>query len=115
MLFQLKLHLVNFFKLVEEPWVDGSHLGDLLDRMALANCVLHVRETVGMRRDEALRENFWFDFSGADSLARIKRADSLLQRFLEGAANGHYFADGFHLRTERFVGAGKFFELPLGN
>ena len=39
----------------------------------------------------------------------------LQQRFLEGAADGHDFADRLHLRAERLVGAGKLFELPLGN
>ncbi len=37
------------------------------------------------------------------------------QRFFESAADGHDFADGLHLRAEAFVGAGEFFELPLGD
>ena len=47
--------------------------------------------------------------------ARLQRANSLLQRFLESPADGHDFTDGFHLRSERAVRAGKLFELPLGN
>ena len=53
------------------------------------------------------------DFFRADSLAGIERADTLEQRFFEGAADGHDFADRFHLRVRAIVGAGKFFELPL--
>ncbi len=115
MLFQLKLHVVNFFELVEEPGIDRCHLRDLLDRESLADCVLNIGQALGMRRDQALRQNLGFDLLGSDSLAGVEGTDSLLQRFLEGAADGHHLADGFHLRSERFVGAGKFFKLPLWN
>ncbi len=47
--------------------------------------------------------------------ARLQRANALLQRFFEGPANGHHFADRFHLRSESAVSAGKLFELPFGN
>ena len=49
-LFQLKLHVIYFFELVEKPWIDGSHLSQLLDGMALAQCVTNIREAFGMRR-----------------------------------------------------------------
>ena len=48
-------------------------------------------------------------------LAGFERAPGLHQRFLEGAADGHDFADGLHLRAEGVVGAGEFLELPLGD
>src|SRR5208283_1550132 len=115
MLLQLQLHVVNLFELVEEPGIDRGHLRDLLDRMPLANGVLHVGQALGMRSDQALCENFGLDFMRPHALARIERANSLLQGFFEGAADGHHFADGFHLRPKRFVGAGEFFELPLRN
>jgi len=38
-----------------------------------------------------------------------------LQGFLECPADGHGFADGFHLRGERFVGLGEFLEGPAGD
>ena len=37
------------------------------------------------------------------------------KRLFEGAADGHDFADRLHLRAERGVRAGEFFELPLGD
>jgi hypothetical protein len=37
-----KLHVVDFFELVEEPRVHRSHLRDLLDRVSLAQRVAHV-------------------------------------------------------------------------
>ena len=58
-----------------------------------------------MRRDQALRQNSWFDFFRADALAGLERAHAFEQRFLEGPADGHHFADGLHLRAEVFVGA----------
>ncbi len=44
---------------------------------------------------------------------RFERANAFLQRFLKRAADGHYFADGLHLRAERGIGSGKFLKLPL--
>ena len=48
-------------------------------------------------------------------MLRFEGANSLLQGFLECAADGHDFADGFHLRAESAIRAGKLFKLPLGN
>ena len=56
------------------------------------------------------------DFGGrAPRGARLERADALAERFLECAADGHHFADRFHLRGERGIGAREFLELPLRN
>ncbi len=115
MLFQFELLVVDFLELVQEPRIHRGHLGDLLHRVSLAQRVLHVGEALGMRRDQPLRQNLRLDLFAADALAGIERADALHQRFFEGAADGHHFADRFHLRTERVVGAGKFLELPLRN
>src|ERR1039457_2390293 len=80
-LFQLQLHVVNLFELVEEPGIDRGHLRNLLDRVPLTDGVLHVGQALGMRRDQALRENFGFDFLRPHALARIERTNSLLQGF----------------------------------
>jgi hypothetical protein len=40
----------------------------------------------------------------------LQRAQAFLQAFLERAADGHRFADAFHLRGERGVGLRKFLE-----
>ncbi len=45
----------------------------------------------------------------------LHRADAFLEGFLEGASDGHGFADGFHLGGEGFVGVGEFFEGPAGD
>ena len=43
------------------------------------------------------------------------RAQAFLQAFLERAADGHRFADAFHLRGERGVGLQGFFENKAPN
>src|SRR5580698_3205968 len=115
MLFQLKLHVVNFFELIEKPRVNRCHLRDLFDGETLAKRVLDISQTLGMRRDQALCKNLGFNLLGANTFACIERANSFLKCFFKRAADGHHFADRLHLRSQRFVGAGKFFELPLRN
>ena len=45
----------------------------------------------------------------------LQRAQAFLQAFLEGAPDGHRFADAFHLRGERGVGLRKFLESKARN
>ena len=53
---------------------------------------------------------------GAETVAAdFERAQPFLKRFLERAADRHRFADGFHLRAERRIRAGKFLESEAGN
>ena len=88
----------------------AQHLGgNRLHRM------LHIREPLRMRRHQPLGQNLRLDLFAAHALAGIERPDPFHQRFLEGAPDGHDFADGFHLGTQRIVGAGEFLELPLRN
>src|SRR5215469_4062427 len=68
-----------------------------------------------MRSDQPLGQNARLDLLGTDALAGFERAHALQQSLLEGAANRHHLADGLHLGPERFVNAGEFLELPLGN
>src|SRR6266853_2516471 len=111
----LKLHVINFFELVKEPGVDRRHLCYLLDGVPLAKSIADITQPLGMRRYQALRENLWLDFFGAQFLAGVECADAFEKRLFESAADSHYFADRLHLRPKRFVRTGKFFELPLRN
>ncbi len=45
----------------------------------------------------------------------VHRADGFLERFLEGAPDGHGLADGFHLGGEGLVGLGELLESPAGH
>jgi len=114
-LFQLQLHVVNFFELIQEPRIHRGHLCDLLDRVPLPQSVLYVGQPLRMRRDQPLRQNLRLDLSAAYSLAGIEGANALHQRLFKGASDGHHFADRLHLHAEAFVRSGKFFELPLRN
>jgi hypothetical protein len=42
----------------------------------------------------------------------LERSNALHERFLEGAADSHHFADRFHLRGQRAIRLRKFFEIP---
>jgi hypothetical protein len=42
--------------------------------------------------------------------AHFQTAQRLLERFLEGAANRHHFADRLHLRGQARIGFAEFFE-----
>ena len=114
-LLQLGLLVGNFLELVQEPGIDVGHLRDLANGHALRERVADVLQALRMRRNQAFGQDARLDFFGADALAGLQRAHGLQQRLFEGAADGHDLADGLHLRTEGFVGAGKFLELPLGN
>ena len=82
-------------------------------RSALGTLSLRVMTSRG--QDVAVAVDFGADAPGfavaaEAAAADFERAQAFLQRFLEGAADGHGFADGFHLRVERGVGLGKFLE-----
>src|SRR6202790_1682312 len=98
MLFQLELHIIYFFELVEEPWVHRSHFRDLLYCVPLTQCVSDIRTPLGMRRYQPLRQDSWLDFFGTNFLSRIQRAYALKQCLFECSSDRHYFADGLHLR-----------------
>jgi hypothetical protein len=83
MLLQLKLHVVNFLELVEEPRIHRGHLRDLLDRVSLPQRVLHIGQPLGMRRHQPLRQNLGLDLVSAHALAGIERADALHQASLK--------------------------------
>ncbi len=69
-------------------------------------------KAVGRGRDQFLRDQVCVEVFGAEGFAGFEAADAFPQGLLEGAADGHDFADRFHLGAERGVGAGEFFELP---
>jgi len=67
------------------------------------------------REDVAVAIDFRADAPGfavaaQTAAANLQRAQAFLQAFLERAADGHGFADAFHLRGERGVGLREFLE-----
>ena len=115
MFLQFQLHVINFFELIKEPRINRSHLGQLLNGVALTQRVANVGEPLGMRCYQALGENLGFNFFSADALSRVQCAHSFHEGFFESTADGHDLAHRFHLRAEVLVCSGEFLELPLGN
>ena len=106
---------IDLLHLLEEPGVDGGQLVNLVDGVALRQREADVAEAVGRGRDELLGDQRRVELLGAEGLAGFEAAHALPERLLEGAADGHDFAHGLHLRAERGVGAGEFLEGPLGD
>ena len=104
------------FDLVQEPGIDGGHAAPLRAR----SCPARTHSGCNASRSGCGVTSRWvriarLDHFRADRLPVSRRAHRLHQCFLEGAADGHDFADRLHLRAERLVGAGELLELPLGN
>src|SRR5208283_2302176 len=110
------IDLNDFFNLLNEPGIDLGQIANLASRQAAFESGENPINTVRTGRGQFLAQERVRCFRGrAPGSAGFKGANSLLQCFLEGTADGHDFADGFHLGAEGAVCAGKFFELPLGN
>ena len=103
---------------LEEPGVDLADLVDLLDAHAQPHRLRHLEQTVGRRlADRGAQHVVIVAEAEAVDLdlvqpveAGLERAQRLLQRFRERAADRHRFADRFHRGRQRRLGAWKFFE-----
>ncbi|MNU56136.1 hypothetical protein D3C71_452240 [compost metagenome] len=111
LLFQRQFDVDDFLDLRQEPRVDVRDVVHFVQREALREGVAHV--------PDAFRTGFaQFDlqlFAVGGFLVQAVDADfqapqRLLERFLEGAADGHDFTDGLHLGGQARVGGGEFFE-----
>ena len=120
---QLLLKIHDLFDLHQKPAVNLREVENLLDGEAGAQGVADEEDAFGVghaqlaaddvaREDVAVAINFRADAPGlavaapaaAAGRARspcLQRAQAFLQAFLERAADGHRFADAFHLRGER--------------
>ena len=122
-------HFDDLEEVVEEPAVDFGEIKNLLHRHAAFDGVAQVPNPFGARTGE-----LGADFGVVGPLvvfligvpevravgAKTKRADfeaaqCFLKRLLKGAADGHCFADAFHLRGESVVGFGEFFKSETRN
>ena len=102
----------------EEPGVDLADLVDLLDAHAHTQRLRHFEQAIGRRLPDrgaqhvmVVAEAKSVDFDLVKPVeARLQRAQGLLQRLGEGAADRHRFADRFHRCGQRGFGAGKLLE-----
>ena len=127
--FFLKIH--NLFDLHQKPAVNFREVENLLDGEAGAQGVADEENSFRVRdgkfsrndiarKDVAVAIDFRADPPGfavaaQAAAANLQRAQAFLQAFLERAADGHRFADAFHLRGERGVGLREFLESEARN
>jgi len=106
----------QFLDLHQEPGVDLGQTVHLLHAHAGAEGIAHVPQALGARHAQLLAqavhgvlrrgiENFIETI-----LAGFQTTQCLLQRFLEGAADGHHLAHRFHLGGQTRIGLGEFLE-----
>ncbi len=112
------LHLDDLAHVVEEPGVDLRQVGDVGDGHAVLEGVLHVEEAVGVRPGELGAQLLRLDALLADAVqaaeADLQPAQALLQRLLEGAADGHRLADGLHRAVSVSSAPGNFSKAQRG-
>src|SRR5207248_4559746 len=114
-------------KLVQEPRIYFRNLIDLLALYTEFYSVAEVEDHIGAALREAFADDFhradffylihfvYFEFVfvvGAETGARLlEGADGFLKSFFECSAEGHNFADRFHLHAEQRAGGFQTFEL----
>ncbi|MNQ47523.1 hypothetical protein D3C85_613680 [compost metagenome] len=113
---QPQFQVDDFLDLDQEPWVDLGQLVHFFQGETLGKRVAHVPDALRTRLAQ-----FFFDLFAVLGLfvhaihAHFQAAQGFLERFLEGTANGHHFADGFHLRRQVVVGGREFLERETGD
>ncbi|MCY1399195.1 hypothetical protein D9M71_142460 [compost metagenome] len=106
----LLLILDEVLDLYQEPLVDAGQLEDFLDALAGTEGIRHVPDTLGARNGQfALEDALGFRIVQVQlgieaGNAHFQSAQGFLHRLLEGAADGHHFAHGFHLGGQAGVG-----------
>ena len=101
----------DVFNLHEEPRVDAGNLVHFLQGPASGEGVAHVPDAFGAGFTQFFFQQFavlGFFVHAVD--AHFQPAQGFLERFLEGAANGHDFAHGFHLRGQAVRRLREFFK-----
>ena len=108
--FLFEIH--HFAHLAQEPGINGGQLMHFRFRVAVLEGEADVTQAVGIGGDQASLDQVFLKNGSAIGLAGFQAPHALAQRLLEGASDGHYFADAFHLRAEHWLGAGEFLKLP---
>ena len=113
-------HFDDLGDLVQEPRVDPGQPVDLVDRHAGFDRIAQIPDPleVGYRqfRADLLQRRLLGRSPQVSAVApeseaaNLQAAQRLLQRFLERPPNRHRLADALHLRRQRLVGVGEFFE-----
>ena len=110
--------LDELLDVAQKPRIDEGHRVDLFKCGAGLEGKAHLEQACRMRTADQLevfgllrRVGEIVSLLGAQpAVAGFQATQGLLQRFAEGAADGHHFADGLHLVAEGVVGVGEFLE-----
>ena len=111
----------QLFNLHQEPAVDVGQVEDAIDGHARTESVGDIPDTLSARvfqlatdfgqRFRVIQAHFRVETGGA----HFQAAQRFLQGLLLGAANGHHFADRFHLGGQTVVRTSKFLEVEARN
>ncbi|MCY1522162.1 hypothetical protein D9M68_570070 [compost metagenome] len=111
LLFERQLDVDDFLDLRQEPRVDVRDVVHFVQRETLRESVAHVPDAFGTGFAQLDLQLFAVGGLLVQAVdAHFQAAQRLLERFLEGAADGHDFADRLHLRGQARVGGGEFLE-----
>ncbi len=113
---ELHLELDDLLDLVEEPRIDVREPVHLFEREAVFEGVAHVPDALRSGLAELALERLAIARALVEAVdADLEAAQRLLERLLEGAADGHHLAHRFHLRRQAVVGLGKFLKCEPGH
>lgn len=114
---QLLLEADQLFDLVQEPGVDERQRIHIGHAHAGTERIAHVEQTLRARSLELALERGHVVFTAQIQAGRVQAdlagfqaTQGFLQRFLEGAAHRHDFADRLHLRGQACIGLREFFK-----
>ena len=115
-LFDVEFEIDDLFDLHQEPRIDLGEVEYLVDRIALGERVAHIPDAFRTGLAEFFFEHFAIDGLLVHAIdADFEPAQRFLERFLEGAADRHHFADRLHLRGQMRIGLREFFEREARN
>ena len=96
----------------QEPGVVAGGLGQdgVID--AVGQRARHLQQPFGGGGAQAVERIGQGGAAAEAGDADVEPAQRLVQCLREGTADGHHFADAFHLRPEARIGPGELFEVP---
>ncbi len=112
---EVLLGLHDFFNLPQEPSINLGEREDLLHIPAFGKSLAEEKDALGVGDGELGGQCLVIDddigsIADQTEALDLQAAQGLLQALFEGAADGHGFAHGLHLRGERFVGTRELLE-----
>jgi len=108
---ELVFRFDDLTNLMQEPRINGRKLVQFFVRHAGTDAVGEIKDALRTGHGDFMPECLAFGPGLVETVVTsFKPAQGLLQRFLEGASDGHHFAYRLHLRRETVVGGGELFK-----